>query len=94
MHLLWVSDHAPRPSISAITRNLITILPGDRYVYDEATGKVNLTVEAACHAIMSSFNHLSQAGVVLRHPLNHKVAPWFVSSCAVVFFGGRMFGTH
>ncbi len=59
-----MSDHTPFRTNSVCSRWPIAVLPASLYLIDDQG--VNLTVAAATHEIMLSFNKLSQDGIKLR----------------------------
>lgn len=72
LHLTWCSDHTLYTGNSLASRNILIIIPSSRYVHD-ASGR-NLTIQAACEAIVRSFNQLSQEGVTVKDPISKEVA--------------------
>ena len=74
LHLLWCSDHSPRAKDSLASRNLVTIIPSSRYVFD-GDGTINSTVQIALPHIVQSFNQLSSQGAVLRDPISNEIVP-------------------
>lgn len=66
MHLMWTSDLSPHLSHALASRILITVLPESQYAFD---GKANVTLQAACHAVVTSFNKLSEEGSAFHDPV-------------------------
>ena len=64
MFLIWTSDHCPDRTNSVCSRFPIAILPASLYKIDD--NGVNITVAAATHEIMLSFNKLGSDGIKLR----------------------------
>ena len=65
MYLMFTCDFSGYLSDSAASRLIIGLLPANRYILDPESG-VNLTLQAACQHITSSFNQLSREGIVVR----------------------------
>ena len=85
LHLMWCSDHSPHATDSLASRNLVTIIPASRYVFDDG-GTINVTVQTALSNIVQSFNQLSSRGAVLKDPISKEIVPQFCFSGLVLSF--------
>ena len=64
LFLLWTSDFSPYLTDSLASRNVMCVLPAQHYVI--TPDGVNLTIQAVTHAIVQSWNLLSNQGLPVR----------------------------
>ena len=64
LFLLWTSDFSPFLTDSLASRVVMCVLPAQHYVITR--DGVNLTIQAVTHAIVKSWNLLSNHGLPVR----------------------------
>ena len=72
---MFTSELSPFLKNASASRMVMAIIPAERYIIDPDTG-INLTIQAACHAITGSFNRLSQIGIPMEDPSTKTEVPW------------------
>ena len=62
---------SPHLTDSAASRNLIAVIPAERYILDPTTS-INLTLQTLYLQIAKSCNQLSRQGVKMSDPVTHE----------------------